>query len=186
MGTRGFVGFVADATTKVAYTHWGAYPGGLGLTVLAWLRNTDLEAAHGAVQALRVVGDDDVPSAEDVKRLERFHDPDVGGPSDGPTWYQLLRGTQGDPAAILEAGVLLDASDFPADSLFAEWGFVVDFDHGALEAYEGFQESPHRMGRFAHMKPTDDDYYPVKLVASWPLSALPTNDAFLAALGGEE
>lgn len=185
MGTRGFVGFVADDETKVAYTHWDAYPGGLGVTVLNWLRGGTLELIRGDVQKLRVVTGDDVPAAEDVDRLSKFHDPHVGGPSDSPTWYQLLRGTQGNPAAILEAGVLEDASDFPADSLFAEWGFVADFDRNIFEAYEGFQEQPHRKGRFARMKPTSPGYYPVKLRASWPLSALPTEDAFLAELGEE-
>ena len=183
MGTRGFVGFVADDETKIAYTHWDAYPGGLGLSVLEWLRGADLATTEAAVRGLRVVGDGDVPTTDDVERLKKFYDPEVGGPSEEPSWYQVLRRTQGDPAAILEAGVLLDASNFPADSLFAEWGFVVDFDRGLLEAYEGFQESPHRKGRFAYMKPTGNGYYPVKLVASWPLSALPTQDDFLSKLG---
>lgn len=186
MGTRGFVGFVADDETKVAYTHWDAYPGGLGLGMLEWLRGADVGVTRDAVRALRVVTDDDTPTPEDVKRLKKFYDPSVGGFSDELTWYQLLRRTQGDPAAILEAGVLEDASGFPADSLFAEWGFVVDFDREVFEAHEGFQEQPHRKGRFAFMQPTRDGYYPVKLAASWPLSALPTRDEFLSALEEDE
>lgn len=182
MGTRGFIGFVVNDETKVAYCHWDAYPSGLGLTVLNWLAGADLAAARQAARALRVVTSDDSPTEEDIQRLGGYADLTVGGPSDKPTWYQLLRRTQGDPAAILAAGVLEDAGDFPADSLFAEWGFAADFDRDIFEAYEGFQEKPHRKGRFALAKPVSEGYHPVKLRASWPLSALPTEDAFLAAL----
>jgi hypothetical protein len=185
MGTRGFIGFVVNDETKVAYCHWSAYPGGLGTTVLNWLAGADLTAAKEAARALRVVTSDDTATAEDIEKLRGYADFEVGGPSEGPTWYQLLRRTQGDPAAILAAGVLEDAGDFPADSLFAEWGFVVDFDRDIFEAYEGFQEQPHRKGRFALAKPVNEGYYPVKLRASWPLSALPTEVAFLAALEEE-
>jgi hypothetical protein len=185
MGTRGFIGFVADGKTKVAYCHWDAYPGGLGLSVLSWLHRVDLTSAASAAKALRVVGESEEPTDEDIARLAPYTDRNVGARTERPGWYQLLRGAQGDPAAALAAGVIEDASDFPADSLFAEWGFVVDFDFGKFEAYEGSQQEPHGQGRFANLPPRDNDYHPVKLVASWPLSALPTEDAFLAKLGDE-
>ena len=82
---------------------------------------------------------------------------------------------------MLAAGVIEDAGDFPADSLFAEWGYVIDLDgDGMFEVYEGFQKSPHDKGRFAGME-RDGDYYPVALRARWPLANLPDEASFLEA-----
>ena len=48
-----------------------------------------------------------------------------------------------------------------------------------FEVYEGFQKQPHDRGRFAQ-RPGEGDYYPVALRVSYPLSALPTEEQFLA------
>lgn len=190
MSTRGFVGFVADNTEKIAYNHSDSYPSGLGLDLLVWLRSADIAAVRQQVAALRVVPADSEPTDDDIKALKRFYDGNVGGPSARPTWYQLLRGTQGDPAAMLRAGVIEDASGFPGDSLFAEYGYVVDLDAYVFEAYVGFQKAKHDKGRFAGRDPKSsaigNDYYPVALVASWPLDSLPDSDDFIAAVEGDD
>jgi hypothetical protein len=184
MSTRGFISFAVDGTTKTAYNHHDSYPDGLGLGVLDWARSVDLNEAGVAAQALRVVTDADEPTDEDIAHLAPFTNRNVGGRSERPTWYQLLRETQGDPGAMLQAGVIEDGSEFPADSLFAEWGYVVDFDAQVLEVYVGFQRGPHQKGRFASMQSGDgsDGYYPVRLLKSWPLAELPDGDQFVAEL----
>jgi hypothetical protein len=185
MGTRGFVGFVIDGTEKIAYNHFDSYPSGLGIEVLGWLRKAHLGGARRLAAALRVVDDSTPPTDEDIEKLGGYLNTSVGGQKERPDWYQLLRGTQGKPAAMLDAGAVLDGSTFPADSLFAEWGYIVDFDAETFEAYEGFQKTPHTKGRFAEQQGRDG-YYPCALVGSWPLSALPTDEEFLAIEGGDE
>lgn len=180
MSTRGFVGFVADGIEKIGYNHSDSYPSGLGLTVLAWLRGVDVEAAADAAVRLKVIGENNEPTDADIERLKPYADFGVGGRSERPTWYQLLRETQGQPEMILEAGVIEDASQFPMDSVFAEWGYVVDLDAKTFEVYKGFQKEPHDKGRFAQRPPRDHNYRPVALVATWPLDALPTDEAFIA------
>jgi hypothetical protein len=185
MSTRGFIGFVADGKTAIAYNHCDSYPDWLGTNVLGWLRSCDPAEAKARAAALRVVAGDSEPTDADVEALRKYYNPNVGGRSERPTWYQLLRETQGQPGAMLDAGVIEDASNFPYDSLFAEWGYVADFDGGKFEVYRGFQHEVHAEGRFARPEP-DDGYYPVKLIQSWPLAALPTDEAFLAALADDE
>lgn len=180
MSTRGFISFVVDGVTKTAYNHHDSYPEYLGVNVLDWTREVDLKAAATAVGKLRVVTDEDRPTDADIDLLAPFYSPNVGGPSERPSWYQLLRGTQGDPAAMFAAGVIEDGSEFPGDSLFAEWGYVVDFDTHVFEVYVGFQTEPHNEGRFAHL-PRRDGYYPVRLAASWPLDSLPDVSTFADA-----
>lgn len=181
MGTRGFITFAVDGESKTAYNHFDSYPECLGLVVLNWVRLADHDEAASRVRELRVVAADtpELPTADDVLRLKDYYDPDVGGRAGSPTWYQLLRGTQGSPGAILQAGVIEDASLFPANSLWAEWGYVIDFDTGTLEVHVGFQQEPHAEGRFASPEPDEDGFYPVRLAASWPISALPDDATFL-------
>lgn len=190
MSTRGFVGFVADGTEKIAYNHSDSYPGGLGLDMLVWLRGAHLPHVREQVIALRVVDPESQPADGDIKALKKYYNPTVGGRTERPTWYQLLRETQGDPAAMLRAGVIEDASSFPGDSLFAEYGYVVDLDANTFEAYVGFQHAKHDKGRFAGREPQPaalgDLYYPVALAASWPLDHLPDSDDFIKAIEGDE
>lgn len=190
MSTRGFIGFVADGIEKIAYNHSDSYPDGLGIEMLVWLRGVHLPHLRQQVIELRVVAPDSEPTDNDIKALKRYYNGSIGGPSARPTWYQLLRETQGDPAAMLNAGVIEDASNFPGDSLFAEYGYVVDLDTNVFEAYVGFQKERHDKGRFAGREPRAEAfgnlYYPVALVASWPLDSLPDSDAFCAAFEGDD
>jgi hypothetical protein len=178
MGTRGFVGFVVDGQEKIAYNHFDSYPSELGVHVLQWARSVeDWQEIRELAATLRLVSDDSPPTSEDVAMLGDYYDGRVGGTS-AVSWYQLLRKTQGDMAAILAAGALEDASEFPYDSLFAEWGYIVDLDANRLEVYKGFQEEPHKEGRFA-TRGADRGYYPVRMIASWPLDALPDSGRML-------
>lgn len=187
MGTRGFISFVVDGVEKTAYNHNDSYPDGLGVDVLNWLRMAHEGAARRQARDLRAVASDSTPSAEDIERLKPYADLSVSRRS-LDDWYCLLRHTQRNPAAMLDAGVIEDASHFPTDSLFAEYGYVVDFDARTLEAYVGFQRARHSEGRFADRSGPDDSpgYFPVRLVASWSFDALPTNNQFVDAIEPDE
>lgn len=191
MSTRGALGFVADGTEKITYNHSDSYPSGLGINVLTWLRGEHPGYIVRKVQALQVVDGDTKPTPEQIEALRPYANANVSTGS-LEEWYVLLRETQGRPAAILDAGYLVDGSDFPLDSLFCEYAYVVDTDAGVFEAYEGFQHEPHTDGRFATRERRSADvaqetsalgnrYYPARLVASWPLTELPDDAAFLAA-----
>lgn len=193
MSTRGFLGFVIDGQEKIAYNHFDSYPGGLGVDVLSFLRiaaSESTEQIAERVRALRVVDSDSEPTDEDIERLAPFTNTNVGERCERPDWYQLLRETQGKPGAILQAGFIEDATRFPLDSLFAEYGYMVDLDRGVFEAYVGFQEAGHSKGRFADREPDPNNvangYYPCALVAEWKLDALPTDDELVAAFEGDD
>lgn len=166
-----------------------SYPSGLGVDTLRWLREAvkDMDLLREQVTALRVVDPASTPTAEDIEHLKEFAD--VSG-RQLDEWYVLLDRTQGDPGLMLQAGVIEDASESPRDSLFAEWGYVVDLDAGLFEVYRGFQVQPHGLGRFADRPPVDRSpvlgisYYPVALQLGWRLSELPSEICFLGAPEG--
>ena len=53
MGTRGFVGFVAEGREVIAYQQFDSYPSGVGVDTLRWLRSANLDVvAQRVAQAL--------------------------------------------------------------------------------------------------------------------------------------
>jgi hypothetical protein len=194
MGTRGTLGFVIDGEEKLAYNHHDSYPTGIGVDVLSWARGVESwDDVREQARALMFVSDDVPPTVAQIERLG-------GNKLDVPTgtltlrkdqsWYDLLYDTQGKPAAILEAGFMENASTFPMDGLFCEWGYVIDLDHEMLEVYRGFQKAPHDKGRFGK-RPVDvwhknTDYYPIAMVAAWSLRELPSESEFLDGCGADD
>jgi hypothetical protein len=179
MSTRGALGVLVDGKTKVMYNHSDSYPTELGVAVAE-----SIEAFKGDVakmrelgKALRLVDEDDLPSVEDKRRFVGACDTSVGERSEN-SWYCLLRSLQGNLKGLLEAGVMIDARTFLAASLFCEWAYVVNLDDEVLEVYKGYQKKPHAKGRYAKdpVEPNNigSIYYPVALVATFPLSKLPT------------
>lgn len=190
MGTRGFVGVVVDDEIKIGYNHFDSYPSGIGVDVLKDVKElvTDLDGYRAAARALKPV-----PEGE--------HDEN----------YSRLRALQGKLLDTLRAGEIVDAGDFPVDSLFCEWGYLVDLDHDTFDVYKGWQKSPPKDGRWAG-RPTQQEldeqadwarklyedgkindrqlafyleppeYFAVELVATWDLNDLPDEDKFLTTL----
>lgn len=187
MGTRGFVGFVADAKETITYNQFDSYPDHLGVNVLNWARSVgDWQATKGQAAALVHVSDDVPPTPEQIEALRGYANTSVST-KELTEWYVLLRETHGSPADILVAGHAVHAPEWPGDSLFCEWGYLVDMDAGVLEVYQGFQTRPHKSGRFHDRpRPTHSEYYPVRRVASWPLSELPSDTQFVTVLEDAE
>jgi hypothetical protein len=183
MSTRGFLGFIADQHETITYVHHDAYPGGLGADTLDWARTvTDWDTVRQQAAAIVHIDGDVMPTDEQRAALAEYARDGVGGPKSEPgeEWYRLLYGTFGDPGATLAAGLAPHDPNWPGDSLYCEWGYLIDCDTKTFEVYQGFQEFPVK-GRFADRKVHPrSGYHPVKLVASWPLDALPDDDTFLA------
>lgn len=175
MSTRGFVTLVIDGQEKTIFNHFDSCPDALGQSVLSWLRDSAVNCitvTEQRVRALRLLPcrtDIEIDYADEEVRAQR-------------AVYDIQR----DVHRLLTVGVAVDDSEFPLDSLWAEWGYVIDFDTRRLEVYTGFQKTQHDRGRFAGrmMQPPHRHkvYYPVALVLSWPFSALPTNGQFMTEI----
>lgn len=191
MGTRHLIVVIADGETRVAqYGQWDGYPSGQGVAVLEFL-SSELNRAKLATAAPRCswISEGDFKATWDAVI--------PGGiPASGlVSWEASEEWARRNPHLSRDAGAdilrlvadsgglaLQDSREFAADSLFCEGAYVVDLDAGNFEVYKGFQEKPHDAGRFASMKPEKPGYWPVKLVATYRLDALPSKAAFLAEL----
>lgn len=188
MGTSGFVGFVIDGVEKFVVTNGDSYPSSVGVEVLSWLAEHQDDLVLGTpggpldrVRALRLVPTSFEPD-NDPEAFGRVRDALRGGPYDefaDASVDEVLDFAAYDLGTLLRGGLAFDGTAFPLDSLFCEWGYLVDLDARTFEVYRGFQTNPPTVGRFVGRSPVGDDHFPVALVASWPLVALPDRDAFM-------
>lgn len=176
--------FNIDGQLKGTYNHWDSYPSGLGITISSWIedRNFDLEKARNESRRLEAVNENEKPTSEQIDKLMQYANLNVSDRS-LEDWYALLRETQGDPQATLDSGFYIDGINFATDSLFCEWGYVIDLDEEALEIYKGFNNEGEVEGRFSDFKPAPEDveretqifghyYRPIRLVRVIPFSEL--------------
>lgn len=193
MGTRGILGFVIDGQVKATYNHFDSYPSYLGVKVLDYVKGIkDRAALAEQIKALKVVDQMDKPDADTLAQLVRDGFADTGV-STGTDWYAALRNTQGDVDAIVRSGYLTDSGEFWKDSLFCEWGYLINLDEGTLEVYKGFQTAYHRAGRFAQRKPANwkppykgaEFYYPIALVGTFPFDTDVSHEEFISTLEPE-
>lgn len=182
MGTRHMIGVVIDGDFKIAqYGQWDGYPGGQGATVLDFAQTADLTDFADKCRALRWISAEE---ADEVNSTEN--------------WTQKYPHLSRDAGAGIlsmvangEAEFLMDNRDFPLDSLFCEWAYVLDLDEQTLEVYKGYQTSTPKEGRWAGL-PKDapgtssGEYKACERVAVYSLDDLPTETEFVRALGEEE
>jgi hypothetical protein len=175
MGTRGALIFRIDGQDKVIYNHFDSYPSGLGKSVVVYLQTRtdteEIEELRREVRNLKVLKGK--PTKKHLERAEAMgvFDPHVGGET--LEYYNLARGCQGDIEKILRLGFYEDCSSFLQDSLFCEYAYALYLDANVLEIYKGFQAAPHTKGRYGNLIQQDSEYYPVALVKTFPLDALP-------------
>lgn len=193
MGTRGIVGFRIDGVDKLTYNHHDSYPEGLGETVVGFIRSVNdikgfmnWDEVKDAARNLKGVSAKDTPTAEEVEKLKEYANLNVGNQNIND-WYCLLRETQGDLEAILKSGYYVDQNMFILDSLFCEYGYIINLDDEVLEFYVGFQKAPHTKGRYGSETIDDGDgYYPCALVRTFPLANIPENWQELMNNAGED
>lgn len=141
MGTRGFFGFATQDREVLSYVQFGAYPEGLGSNMIDYIRSVeDWDGVRDQVLAMTAVSSGVPPTPGQQKELASYADLNVGNQS-LEDWYCLLRNTQGNPSYMLSSGHFESASEFALDSLFAEYGYVIDLESMAFEFYAGFQKN---------------------------------------------
>lgn len=200
MGTRNLTCVYLDGEYKVAqYGAWDGYPDGQGLTCLEFLRNTmHEEKFQEKLRSILYASEDYIKGVLDAfGEISGFLTIDKSNMV--KKYYpQFHRDTAADVLKLIETtdivAYLENNITFAADSMFCEWAYVIDFDKRTFEVYEGFNQKPlTEEDRFFFLEDKaykerrgEDQYHPVKLVKSWSLDELPTEDEFLNAFKEEE
>lgn len=170
MGTRGVYGFRCNGVDKITYNHFDSYPDGLGCDVIDFCRRHSVDEMRKMYDAIVLVQEDSRPTKEQVKICEQYTNLSVSTKSTDD-WYCLLRGAQGNLDAYANGlSYMIDSGDFILDSLFCEYGYIINLDENVLEFWVGFQEKPDNSNRYGTKE--TDGYYPCKLLARFSLNEL--------------
>lgn len=195
MGTRSATGFIHKEKYTGVYNHFDGYYEGVGHDVVETLR-TLLAPAKGTKNkkestkrklallkrrliALKPVSNGAPPTAEEQVMYQQAGFSNLSVSTQLSTdWYCLLRNLQGaDWITAAYKGKLfhiLDGSEFPKDSLFCEYAYVINFDANKFEVYDGFQQAPQE-GNIFGTEANDGGYYPCAKVMEFPLTRIPKN-----------
>lgn len=173
MSTRGISGFKFKDKYYLAYNHCDSYPSGLGEELLKFVHHVeDYDKLKTHVEQLIPVKNSDKPTQEDIERYKSlgYLNPSVSNQTENE-WYCLLRNVQySEWLYEVYMGNLkhfLDDYNFVCDSLFCEYGYIIDLDKMTLNCYKGFQEEPYLENEFGQEK--NGNYYPIKLYAQIPI-----------------
>lgn len=189
MSTRGIMGFSYNGELKLTYNHFDSYPSCLGVEMAqaAVLIRNRLGHAIERFGQIEMVKQRDCPTPEQLVRVNSEWPEAEAGETD--EWYDILRTAQGDPMAWIDGGLnfMSDDQSFVRDSLFCEWGWILNLGTGHLEIYIGSQKNPHACGQFCALERTDygpdfDDYYPIACVAWINFGDIPESEDDIIAL----
>ncbi len=185
MGTRGAYGFHMNGKDKITYNHFDSYPIGLGSDVAAFIQRHTDERMAAIYDQIVLVDTEMVPTKEQIEECMPYYRPGVsrGTPED---WYCLLRGAQGSLEAHANGlRYMIDKATFLKDSLFCEWGYVINLDTGILEIYRGFQKVPQHNRYYAPRGESGFYYCNCALIREVPFATIRENPTYMAKLEDE-
>lgn len=178
MGTRGTYGFASNYKVKLTYNHFDSFPEGLGAVVVDFCRKTTAEGGWDklrvAVDAVTMVDENGKMTEAEAKRYfpKKKSFPKL------PTWYEALHTYQAgkilDAIGRGEVSHMTEGKDFPKNSGFCDYVYIIDLNSMTLDVYVGKQKSADPNSYFGQTK-TEDGWYPCKFVASWNLDAIPAD-----------
>jgi len=175
MGTRGVYGFHKNGIDKITYRFEDSYPRELGETIIKFIMSTTIDEINNIFNKMIMVDEESTPTLEQIKECQKYYNGDIGEKSICD-WYCLLRKSQGKLDLYKnDLRYMIEGKEFIHDSLYCEWGYVINLDTNKLEIYEGFQTKPNKSRYSKDIAITYGDYgtyYTCKLVKSIPFNEL--------------
>jgi hypothetical protein len=192
MGTRGTYGVRKNGVDKLTYNHYDSYPDYLGREIVEFLTLFGTENLHKFYDSIIIVEESSEPTAEQITYCKEngFCDFNVSSRSE-KDWYCLVRNLQGNFNKYRELVnddkkiYMTNGNDFIKDSLWCEYGYIINLDEEVLEFYKGFQTVSQEGNRYGTEK-YYKDYYPCKMVFKIPLSEINDVDEIVNMMNGEE
>jgi hypothetical protein len=207
MGTRHLTVVILKEEPKVAqYGQWDGYPKGQGLTILNFLKESDLKKFKNEILKCQFLSNEEV--------LDKWNE---CGANDSEwvgfdvskkceeKYPALSRDTGAKVLELIYEGKVHELQNniaFVNDSLFCEWAYVIDLDKDVLEVYRGFNKFPlnendrffdgnkrfhlGKQNKTNHTNKQSDHYYPIKIVKTYSLDNLPSENQFYEDLKEEE
>ena len=164
MGTRGIYGYHKNGIDKLTYNHFDSYPSVLGKGIIDYVRKYTDGEIDKAFNKIIMVKHNIKPTKKMISNCKDYTDLGVSNQSINDI-YCLLRNSQGDLNPY-HKGLLymIDSKDFIKDSLFCEWGYIINLDTHKLEIYRGFNKTRSINRYCGKSTKHQDGYYPCSLI----------------------
>ena len=115
------------------------------------------------------------PTDKQIKECAAYLDTNVHKRTQ-KDWYCLLRKSQGEPDCYANGlRYMIDSQTFLQDSVWCEWGYLINLDDGVVEVYTGLQKIRDD-NRYALDAPDDSGYWHCKLQRSIPFALFARTD----------
>lgn len=174
MSTNGAYGFYKNGIDKIAYNHYDSQYDGLGEDIVKFIKNSTIEELNDIFEKIILVNEKDIPTDEDVELYEDYLE-DAFSYNELRNWRVLLRDIEGDLELYKEeVKHMIDNKEGLKDSLWCDYGYIINLDTNELEIYRGGQESPSK-NRYSTELPNDSGYYNCRLVHVFSLNNIPSN-----------
>lgn len=174
MSTRSLVMVVVDKQVKIAqYGDSDGYPSVEGLSVLEFLNQIKKQKAKvlNKIKRISFLDDQEFDQIQKNQNQRSYPELQLNG---GEILHYLLDH---------EVKKIADSSEFAKDNMFCEWCYVIDFDTKTYEVYRGFNQEPlTEADRFYDARFEGCGFYPAKMVKSFALKNLPSENEFLDSL----
>lgn len=190
MGTRNLTMVQMNGEIKVAqYGQWDGYPSCSGIKILKFLRCARLDTFKKALSNVRWITnemqnemwkeagakDEELKSGFVPMHISelftKFH-PELSRDTGAEILWHVLTS---DKDLYLKNDL-----EFAKNSLFCEWAYLVNLDDNTLECYKGFNQVPlAESDRFYFDGHKDDKYYPIRLIKTYNIDNLPSDEEFL-------
>jgi hypothetical protein len=190
MGTRNLTVLVSEGEIKIAqYGQWDGYPDYMGINILKFLREIDVEIMKKQAKNVFFI-DEDKQSEIDLYLKEIGSTNGYLNKEQSDLYYEkykfLDRSIGSDILEMVyneefnKPMLLNNSITFSGDSLFCEWAYVIDLDKNLFEVYEGFNKNElNENNRFFKYTIENEEYHPIKLKKEFPLNVLPSDEEFL-------
>lgn len=154
MGTRGTYGYRKNKQDKLMYNNYDSYPEVLGQNMLKYIKMYSTKEINEVCENIKFIEKNDFLNLS-IKMKEKIQSRKI-----------YLSSFHEDPTILMP-----EDNDFIKDSLFCEWGYIVNLDTECLEVWIGFQKKAQKGNRYGRKK-NGDGYYPCALVAEIPFEDL--------------
>ncbi len=192
MSTRGITGVKSEGKYFISYNHSDSYPSSLGCEMIEFVKDNinNIDAFKEKFKNVISVKNSEAVPLEFQKKYGKYADTGVSS-GQLSEWYVLLRNLQGIDwlEEILNGNLChyIDSYDFVKDSLFCEWGYIIDLNNNVLNIYCGLQEEPFEENEFGIEN--NRGYYPIKLIKQInfnDIKNLSTDDCHILILNVEK
>lgn len=196
MGTRNLTLVQLNNEYRVAqYGQWDGYPSYTGINILKFLRTMDKNKFIEKLKNTKFITKQDYHNywMELGIDIEKEKLVDISTSNKFDELHPTLSRDMGFNVLnfINESDDIVNLWNdytFAKNSLFCEWAYLINLDENTLEVYKGFNKTKlTKEDRFYFDGyVSDSEYYPIKLVKTYSLDELPTDDDFVKELESDE